>query len=164
MEKIKRFQKLVAQATLGLSAIALATVGLAIFVNVLCRYVFKFGMMWVEQYSRYMIIWSVFLAANVLIYTQGLMRVDFIDGVLPDKVKQVREIIYSMLFIIILAIVSWQGWVQARNYIGVSLMGIALDKFWVYLCIPLGTGLMLVQYLLNLLISFVEWKERRKQA
>lgn len=158
MEKIKKFQNRVAQISLAMSAVALATVGAAIFTNVLCRYVFKIGLMWVEQYARYMIIWSVFLASNVLIYNNELMRVDFMDGIWPTRMKQIREIIYTILFIIMLGTLCRQGWVQARDYMGVSLMGIPIDKFWVYLAVPAGAVIMMIQYVLNLIVAFFNWK------
>ena len=156
MEKVRKVQTVLAKTSLALAAILMATVALSIFVNVAARYIFKVGLMWVEQYARYSLIWSVFLSANVLIYDNALMRVDFMDVFWPSWIKTGREKIYALLFVLILGIVTWQGWLQARAYIGVSLMGIALDKFWVYLCVPVGTGLMLVQYFLNALIAF--WK------
>lgn len=158
MEKIKKIQAAIAKISLALAAILLATVCLSIFTNVLCRYIFKVGLMWVEQYARYAIIWSVFLASNVLIYTDGLMRVDFIDKYLPEAFKYVREIVYTALFVVILFVLCWQGWLQAKQFVGVSLMGIPVDKFYVYLCIPVGAVLMMLQYLLNLIGAFMKKK------
>ena len=105
-----------------------------------------------------MLIWSTFIAANVLIYRNDLMRVDFLDNFWPEGMKRIREALYNLLFIVMLSILGWFGMEQAVDYIGVSLLGINVDKFWVYLCIPVGAVLMMVQYLLNLLVMFVEKK------
>ena len=96
------------------------------------------------------------LAANVLIYNKELMRVDFLDSFWPKKMLQIRETIYAALFVVILAFVTWQGIVQAVDYIGVLVTGMPIDKFWIYLSIPVGTAMMLLQYLLNLLVDFLE--------
>ena len=101
MEKIKKLQAVIARVSLAAASILLPTVCLAVFTNVCCRYIFKVGLMWVEQYARYAIIWSVFLGSNVLIYTNSLMRVDFLDNYLPEGFKKVREIIYTVLFVVI---------------------------------------------------------------
>ena len=150
MEKIKKIQDVIAKVSLAGAAILLATVCLAIFTNVLCRYIFKVGLMWIEQYARYAIIWSVFLGSNVLIYTNSLMRVDFLDNYLPEGFKKVREIIYTALFVVILSVLCYEGWMQAKEFMGVTLMGLPVDKFYIYLAIPVGAGLMMIQYLLNL--------------
>lgn len=158
MEKIKKIQAVVARVSLALAAISLSTIAVSVFVSVLCRYVFKTSAMWVEQYTRYMLIWTVFLAGNVLIYKNELMRVDFADSLWPASFLKVREALYTFLFVVILLVLTWQGWVQAKSYWGVAVVGLPIDKFWVYLSVPVGSFLMLVQYLMNLLIVF--WKKR----
>lgn len=159
MKKIIKIQEWIAKISLAVSAVMLATVAGSILLSVADRFLFKVGMMWTEQYARYMLIWSTFLSANVLIYRNELMRVDFLDNFWPEKMKSVREAIYNLLFIIMLTILGWQGMIQAVDYIGVSLTGINIDKFWVYLCVPVGSALMMIQYLLNLVVIFTEKKE-----
>lgn len=163
MRAIKKIKKIIADVSLALSAIMLASVAVTITLNVLDRFVIKRGLMWAEQYARYVLIWSVFMSANVLIYRNDLMRVDFIDNFWPAKFKKAREAVYSLIFIVMLSILIWFGWKQAVSYIGVPLIGIPIDKFWVYLCVPVGVGLMMIQYLTNLLLVFFpEEKEVEK--
>ena len=158
MEKIKKFQAGLAKISLIVSAAILASVALCILLAVADRHILKIGLIWTEQYARYMLIWSTFIAANVLIYRNDLMRVDFLDNFWPEGMKRIREALSNLLFIVMLSILGWFGMEQAVDYIGVSLLGINVDKFWVYLCIPVGAVLMMVQYLLNLLVMFVEKK------
>ena len=54
--------------------------------------------------------------------------------------------------------ISWQGWLQAVSFWGVPLTGLPIDKFWIYLSVPVGALLMLFQYLLNLLTMALNWK------
>lgn len=160
MKTIRNIKKWIARISLAASSVILASVAVTITLNVADRFIIKKGLMWAEQYARYALIWSVFLSANVLIYRNDLMRVDFIDSIWPEGFKRVREGIYSAIFIIMLGILLWQGWKQAAAYIGVPLMGIPVDKFWVYLCVPVGAGLMMLQYLTNLILGlFPEGKE-----
>ena len=154
MEKIKRVQSAIARVSLAVAAAGLSTIAVSVFLSVLCRYVLKVSAMWVEQYTRYMLIWVVFLAANVLIYKNTLMRVDFADKIWPKAFLRVREGLYTVLFVVILCTLTWQGWLQAQSYWGVPVTGLPVDKFWVYLSVPAGSFLMLVQYLLNLAALF----------
>ena len=158
MKKIKKFQEGLAKVSLVIAAIMLASVALSILLAVADRHILKIGLIWTEQYARYMLIWSTFVSANVLIYRNELMRVDFLDSFWPAGMMRVREAIYNLLFIIMLTLLGWFGMEQATAYIGVSLMGIDIDKFWVYLCVPVGAILMMIQYLLNLLTLFMEKK------
>lgn len=164
MKTIRKIKKWIAWASLAVSAVMLASVAVTIVLNVIDRFIIKAGLMWAEQYARYVLIWSVFLSANVLIYRNDLMRVDFMDSFWPASFKKVREGIYSLIFVIMLTILVWQGWKQAVAYIGVSLMGIPIDKFWVYLCVPVGAGLMMIQYLTNLLLSFFPEEKEVEEA
>lgn len=158
MDKIKKFQEGLAKVTLIVSAVMLATVAISILLAVADRHLLKIGLIWTEQYARYTLIWSTFTSANVLIYRNELMRVDFLDSFWPARMKRVREAIYNLIFIIMLTLLGWFGMEQATDYIGVSLLGINVDKFWVYLCVPVGAALMMIQYLLNLFVGFMDKK------
>jgi TRAP-type C4-dicarboxylate transport system permease small subunit len=162
MKHIKRFQAGVARVTLAMSAVGMSTIAISILAAVLCRYVFKISAMWVEQYTRYMLIWIVFLSGNVLVYRNELMRVDFFDNLWPTKFLKVREALYTVLFVIILLVLTWQGWIQAKSFWGVAVIGLPVDKFWVYFSVPVGAALMLIQYLLNLVCIFLK-KRGEKQ-
>ena len=156
MQKIKKVQDVIASVSLVLAAIGLATSAVSVMISVLCRYVFKTSAMWVEQYTRYMLIWVVFIASNVLIYKNELMRVDFADSIWPKSFLRVREGVYSVLFVIILVVLFWQGWKQAISYWGVAVIGLPIDRFWVYLSIPVGAFLMMIQYFCNLVVIFLK--------
>lgn len=164
MKIIKKIQDTVARVSLLLAAIGMAAIALAVFYAVLSRYVFKSNSIWVEQFVRYLLIWVVFLASNVLIYRNELMRVDFADNLWPKSFLKVREGFYSILFVIILSTLCWQGWVQAKSYMGVAVVGLPIDKFWIYLSVPVGTLLMMIQYLLNLLTFFLRKKQGGDEA
>lgn len=158
MKTITKIQNAIARASLALSACGLVTIAAAVFIAVLCRFVLKTSSMWVEQYTRYMLIWVVFLASNVLVRHNELMRVDFLDGLWPKRFLKMREGCYTLLFIIILATLTWQGGRQAICYWQVPVVGLPVDKFWIYLSVPVGSLLMLVQYLLNLIAAFADKK------
>lgn len=164
MKTINKIQAAIARVSLLLAGIGLATIVMAVIYAVLCRFVIKANSIWVEQYSRYMLIWVAMLAANVLISRNELMRVDFLDHMWPSRAMKVREGIYSVLFVVILGVLCRQGWLQARNYWGVQVVGLPVDRFWVYVCIPVGSFLMLLQYLLNLLKTFLKDEGEKEES
>lgn len=158
MDTIKKIQGIIAKVSLYASSVLLFLVCSALFINVLDRFVLKIGFMWVEGFARYGLIWTVFLVANVLIYRNELMRVDFLDSLLPARFKKARERVYTAIFVVTLCLLTYFGTQQCVAYIGVKVLELPIDKFWVYLCIPVGSVLMLFQYLANLLTSFMSKK------
>ena len=56
MKTINKIQDTIARISLLLAGIGLATIVMAVIYAVLCRFVFKANSIWVEQYSRYMLI------------------------------------------------------------------------------------------------------------
>ena len=62
------------------------------------------------------------------------------------------------MFCFLLVVLFWYGWLQAVSYWGVAISGFPLDKFWIYLSVPIGAALMLIQYFLNLIVLFFEKK------
>ena len=159
MRTARKLQHIIASCSLWLASILMIAVAAALFINVLDRFIFKIGLMWVEVFARYGLIWSVFLAANVLIYNDDLMRVDFLDNFIPEGLKKIREKVYTVVFLIMLALLVFFGMQQAIAYVNVSVQGLPIDKFWIYLCIPVGALLMLFQYVLNLFIP----EDKRKE-
>ena len=75
MNTVKKIQKGISVVSLSLASVLLATIAVAVFISVLGRYVFGTNTMWVEQYTRYALIWAVFLTGNVLIQQNELVRV-----------------------------------------------------------------------------------------
>ena len=51
------------------------------------------------------------------------------------------------------------GLAAAQEFVGVTLMGLPVDKFYIYLAIPVGAALMMLQYLLNLFCAFCDKKK-----
>ena len=158
MNTVKKIQKGISVVSLSLASVLLATIAVAVFISVLGRYVFGTNTMWVEQYTRYALIWAVFLTGNVLIQQNELVRVDFLDHLYPKAFIRGRDIFYTILFVGILVVLFWYGWLQAVSYWGVAMSGFPLDKFWIYLSVPIGAALMLIQYFLNLIVLFFEKK------
>jgi TRAP-type transport system small permease protein len=135
--------------------------GMAVLVigNVISRYVFSHSFSWVEEVSRYMMIWVTLLGAGSALRVGGHIAIDTLQGVLPTAGAKALRVVIVALVAASLLVLTWLGidyakfaWEQESPVLGWSLGKI-------YLALPIGTGLMLVHLALiaRLWISSGEW-------
>jgi TRAP-type C4-dicarboxylate transport system permease small subunit len=114
-----------------------------VIANVISRYAFSHSFPWVEEATRYMMIWAAFLGAGPALRVGGHIAVDTLLGALPQRAAQsLRWVLVVIMGATLLAMI-WLGidyvafaWEQESPVLGWSL-----GK--VYLAIPVGSALML---------------------
>jgi TRAP-type transport system small permease protein len=120
-----------------------ATVVLVIS-NVIARYVFSHSLTWVEEVSRYLMIWSAMLGCGLALRVGGHIAVESLAGaVRPAAARCIRAAIVAIMGVTLLALI-WIGieyvdfaWEQETPVLGMSF-GL------IYLAIPIGSLLMLI--------------------
>lgn len=119
-----------------------------VIVNVIARYVFSYSLTWVEEVSRYLMIWSAMLGCGLALRVGGHIAVDSLaESVPPAAARGIRVAIVVIMAATLLALV-WIGieyvdfaWEQETPVLGISYGRI-------YLAIPIGALLMLIHLLL----------------
>ena len=117
------------------------------FIQVFLRVVLNSGVVWAEIYARYSIIWAVMLYANVLIKNDKLTKADFLDDFWPISMKRYRDNVYKVIVIVILLLLTYYGWINSVGGLRAMIPAVKVRYFWIYLSIPVGSILMLFQYL-----------------
>ena len=154
MKILDRISHYVAVVSLAAAALLTGSVAAVLLVQVILRYCFGMGIIWADAYTRYAMIWSVMLAANVLVRNNQLIRVDFFDAMWPATMTRVRERIYQMLFFVLLLILIIVGWQQAWEARNTALLSLPFSQMVPYLSIPVGAAMMLLQYFVEFLKTF----------
>lgn len=119
-----------------------------VFANVVLRYLFGTSLPWVEELTRYMMIWVAWLAVGLAMREGAHIAIDNFQNALPPRWAQwLRASVFAMV-VAFFAIVAWQGlkyslfaWRQESAVLRLSLGAI-------YLAIPVGSVLMIVHTLL----------------
>ncbi|KQP12385.1 C4-dicarboxylate ABC transporter permease [Pseudorhodoferax sp. Leaf265] len=112
--------------------------------NVIARYLFSYSLTWVEEVSRYLMIWSAMLGCGLALRVGGHIAVDSLAGaVKPAVARSIRSAIVCIVSFTLLA-VTWLGveyvdfaWGQETPVLGISY-GL------IYMAMPIGALLMLV--------------------
>ena len=112
--------------------------------NVISRYVFGHSFSWVEEATRYMMIWVAFLGAGPALRVGGHIAIDTLQAALPVGVASWMRAAIVLVTGATLVVMVWLGvdyadfaWEQESPVLGWSL-----GK--VYLALPVGAALMLV--------------------
>ena len=98
----------------GLIALALATMVVLVFGNVVLRYGFNSGITVSEEISRWLFIWSTFLGALVALREHGHLGVDMVVGRLPDGGKKACLVVGQLLMLVILGMLFTGSLAQTR--------------------------------------------------
>jgi TRAP-type C4-dicarboxylate transport system permease small subunit len=126
-----------------------------VFVNVVCRYVLGFSIIWAEEISQYLMIWIAFLGAGLAMREGRHVALEMLQDRLPLRLARYLRTAIACLIIAFLGVVTVLGfqfvvfvWIQETPVLNISL-GIPS------LAIPIGT-LLFALHLVLMLRGYVE--------
>jgi len=138
-----------------------AAMAMLVFVNVVCRYVFNFSLIWVEELTRYMMVWLGFLGSGLVLRFGAHVAVDLFQDLLPPAAARAVRAAIVVVLAFLFAAMAWLGvryvafaWEQETAVLNWSTGAI-------YLAVPIGALLMLL-HLLLVASSFVSVREFEK--
>ena len=133
----------------------LAAMAVMVFANVALRFLTDHSILWVEELSRYLMIWLTFIGAGLVLRYGGHIGIDNLQENFPKYAKAMRVVIFAimMAFFVFMVMVgvrySLFTWGQST-----PVMEIPVGA--VYLAMPIGFALLIVHglimmrgYLLN---------------
>lgn len=136
LKKIDNFlMALISYITSALLAIA-ACLGL---LQILSRFFFKFPFEWTEVLIRISLAWMIFLGIAVVFRIGGMITVDMMRRLMPDRYKKTHSIILLLITLVFLAILGRWGFTYASRSGRQTIIGLEfMTMYWVYMCLPIG--------------------------
>jgi TRAP-type C4-dicarboxylate transport system permease small subunit len=135
-------------------AALLAAMSVLVFGNVVGRYVFGVSFAWVEEASRYMMIWCAFLGAGLALRAGAHIAVEMLPDALPRIPAMLLRATIALIVGLFLAVLVWLGLEYAAFARLQRTPVLRLSMGIVYLAIPIGCALCLL-HLLAMLPGFV---------
>jgi TRAP-type transport system small permease protein len=118
------------------------------FAEVIYRYIFSSSFGWVEEILRYLNIWIVLLAASIAAKRNEHLAVNYFIDILPPRYrKRVLQGVYLTIFVF-LAVFIFYGTKKAILNLSQNILALPISIAWFYLAIPVGSFLMLIEYML----------------
>lgn len=127
--------------------VLMGVMAVLVFTNVVTRYALNFSIVWVEELTRYMMVWVGFLGSGLVLRHGAHIAVDTFQDLLPTRAAQALRAFIALL---LAGTFAWMTW------LGVRYVGFAWDQQtpilqWrtglVYLAVPIGSALMLLHLL-----------------
>jgi TRAP-type C4-dicarboxylate transport system permease small subunit len=121
---------------------------------VIVRYLFKMSTVWQTEYVIFSLSAATFIGAPYVLMKKGHVNVDLIPYYLNQKGKNILAIVAAILALSFLAILFYSS-VELTNHAWVK--NIKTPTIWsfpmwkVYIFLPIGMGIMILQYLADIL-------------
>lgn len=149
VKMLQKIEKAITDLASTLSAVGVIIITSIIFLNVIMRHFFNNSMVWVEEFTRYIMMWVAFIGASLAVKNNMHVSMDALFNVFSDRVKRVVCIfIYSIAGLTTLGLI-FLGIGYASSLVKTHQVSIALDWFpmWiVYVCVPIGCLFMTLLY------------------
>lgn len=122
----------------------MAAMAVLVFANVVSRYVLNYSLIWVEELTRYLMVWVGFLGGGLVLRLGAHIAVDALQDLMPARVARALRAGIVVVLAITFAAMTWLGiryaafaWDQETPVMNWSTGAI-------YLAIPIGSALLLV--------------------
>lgn len=148
--KNKKFSEGLAVFENTVSVLLVCVISFTVFFQVLSRFILKVPLSWTEELSRFALIWLTFIAASVALRENGHFAVEVVVHKLPPGKRKYYQAGIMALMLVYLSVMFYTG----LELLPIAHMqeSAALDVHmsYVYLAIPIGAALMIVNTLLRI--------------
>jgi TRAP-type C4-dicarboxylate transport system permease small subunit len=144
---LKRIDGVLIRANRWLVIVMLAAMALIVFANVALRFLTDQSILWVEEVSRYLMIWMTFLGAGLVLRYGGHIGIDTLQEKFPAQAAWIRALIFVLLLGFFVFMV-WIGLRYAGLTWGQTTPVLEIPVGAVYLAMPFGFALMIVHLIL----------------
>ncbi len=141
----------------------MAAMAVLVFANVVSRYLLNYSLIWVEELTRYLMVWVGFLGAGLVLRLGAHIAVDAFQDLIPPGAARALRACIVVLLAITFAAMTWLGvryaafaWDQETPVMNWSTGAI-------YLAIPIGSALLLM-HLFFIAKGYVRAREFAKDA
>ena len=121
----------------------LAAMAVMVFANVALRFLTDHSILWVEEASRYAMVWLTFVGAGPVLRYGGHIGIDTLEHLVPRAAPAIRATILALLaiFLAVMIVVGIRyavlTWAQTTPVLEWPIGA-------VYLAMPIGSALMLM--------------------
>ena len=135
---------------------AFVSLVLLVFIAAFTRYI-GYPINWSVDMAQCLFAWCTFLAADIAMRNNKLMKVDFFVNKLPENYKTKIELLNMIIILVFLmALIAYGSWLsyttRFRTFQGIP----GFSYTWVTLSVPIGSLLMSITTVLNIRVIINE--------
>ncbi len=156
LKKLELFNDNLERFTTWLICLLMASMIAIVFSQVVARYVFSTTFPWMEEMSRFIMIWLAFTGAAVMMRKGGHIAVTVIRNMLPFKVRKMIFLVDRLIITSSLVILIYYGVLIALRYLARTPVTMNFPVTYVYMVFPLAFTLMFFFLIEDIVRLFVE--------
>ena len=141
MQKLIKF---IQKCENGICIFLLSIAFITILSHIIGRYVFRYPLYFAEEISRYCFIWTIMLGASIGLRRKAHTRVEYFINFLPDRGKNILEIIVNICIIGFLYYVIYFGFFLVGKTMNIPTAAMEWPWGLIYLSAPFGAVLMII--------------------
>ena len=122
----------------------------AVFYQVLGRYLFNAPPSWSEELARFLQVWIALLASALCIQQGMHLGVDYLLYAVPQRARAALEVLVHLLVTGFLLLLLVQGTKLLEVAAVQTSPAMGINMWYAYLAVPVGAALMLVESVLKL--------------
>ena len=128
-----------------------AMLTIAVFAQVVARYVFNQPPAWTEELARFCQVWIILLASSICLRKRSHLAVDYLGPAMAPAARRAVAVITGCLIVIYSAVVMVWGVRLLMTGLVQTSPAMQLNMGLVYLVFPIAGGLMLLESILSTL-------------
>lgn len=145
------------KVSLVLIIVFLSAMTLIVTLGIVARYILLISIPWTEELSRYLMIWTAFIAFGVAYRKRELIAVRLLVDRLPQKLMQTTAFISDLLcsfFLVLVIVYGWKLSIVNNNQVSAAAR---IPMSIIYSAIPIGCTLCLL-FTLESITNFLKPK------
>lgn len=155
-----RIVALYRQAMFALGVIGMASLMAVVVLQIVCRYLLGFSLVWSEEFCRAVLVWITFVFAGLALERGEMVAFEGVSGRLPGAVRIVLLLTGGGVALW----VTWKlvalGYGYAMFNYGQVLPALQISQLWVYIALPIGMGLFALHLLLRVILQLAQTVQR----
>lgn len=148
------------KAILGIFLMIMSAI---IIIQVVFRFILHAALPWSEELTRYLMIYIVFFGAAYAVRYNKLMRVEFVETILPQKAQKWYFLLMNAVLIFTFLVITIAGFEFTRMALNQRSPGLHVRMAYVYVAIPISGILMMVNSLALTIEKFINERESKNQ-
>jgi len=141
------FYRILNKSIRVLTILFLSVITVIVPVEVVLRYLFGKSLYITEEFSRYLMVWVVFLASSLALKEDSHISIGILVNRFHGQARAWINLIAQALLVTFLIFLIIEGIIALHFQMDQIIPSLGLPIFWFYLAIPVGSFLMILNLL-----------------
>ena len=122
-------------------AVFMAGMVISILMAIISRFIIEIPIPWTEELSRYLMVWTAFLAGSLGLKSGAHVGIRFVVERVPRPVAKWIALLTNIVLLIFFIVVIFEGFKMVTLVAGQKSPVLRISMAWIYASLPVGSVL-----------------------